>query len=413
MTEVVLISRSREYEARLKTLPFANLTTLVGNEQLFEINDVLGRIGTMHPDLVFLGPALNHDGANELSAGLLERYPGLSLVLVDEDSNVVPDWLHELGAHAVVSPTADDETLMSVIERLTGQPAIEERSQLEAPTVELAPLLPEPVTEVPVAVERLRDAGQIVAVISPKGGQGKTTIASNLAIGLARVAPGGVVLVDADVQFGDVQAVFGLTPAHTLPDMVTGSAMRDSLVLKALLTPHSSGIFAVCGAASPADGDRVTGEQFGQLIEHLASIFRYVVIDTAPGLNEHALTAIELSTDAIVVASPSVPTLLAVRKELAVLAAIDLTPQSLHFVLNLADPAAGLNQRDVEELTGAPVSVAIPRSSVVALATNRGIPILLEGSRDSAAKALGQLVANVSGLPYSVRIREARKQARK
>lgn len=412
MTEVVLISRSREYEARLKTLPLPNLTTLVGSVQLFEINAVLGRMGTVQPDLVLLGPYFKHESAAELSAELLERYPGLSLVLVNEDSSL-PDWLHELGAHAVVSPTADDETLISVIERLSGQPPVELPSPLGAPTVDLESSYPDPAVEPPLSPEPARDAGRIISVISPKGGQGKTTIASNLAVGLAREAPGGVVLVDADLQFGDIEAVFALTPAHTLPEMVAGSAIRDSLVLKALLTPHSSGIFVVCGAASPDDGDEVTGEQFGRLIERLASIFPYVVIDTTPGLGEHALTAIELSTDAIVVASPSVPTLLAVRKELAVLTTINLTPHSLHFVLNLADSAAGLNQRDVEELAGAPVSVVIPRSSVVALATNRGVPILMEGSRDRAAKALGQLVAKVSGLPYSVRTREARKQRQK
>jgi pilus assembly protein CpaE len=258
-----------------------------------------------------------------------------------------------------------------------------------------------------------RNAGRVISVISPKGGQGKTTVASNLAIGLARTAPGGVVLIDADAQFGDVEAVFALTPAHTLPDIIAGSATGDSLVLKALLTPHPSGIFVVCAAASPADGDAVTGEQLGGLIRHLASIFRYVVIDTTPGLGEHALTAIEFSTDAIVVASPSVSTLLAVRKALALLKAVNLVPHTLHLVLNLADSAVGLDQRSVVALAGAPVSVTIPRSSIIALATNRGTPILAEGSRDPAAKAFGHLVAKVSGVPYSSGTRSAQKQGRK
>lgn len=306
-----------------------------------------------------------------------------------------------------------DVVLTGVTERSSGQPAAEVPAPREASAVAPEPSLPAAAFESLVRAGHARDAGRIIAVISPKGGQGKTTIASNLAVGLARGAPGGVVLIDADSQFGDIEAVFALSPAHTLPDMVAGSATRDSLVLKALLTPHSSGIFVVCAAASPADGDEVTGEQLGDLISHLASIFPYVVIDTTPGLGEHALTAIELSTDTIVVSGPSVPTLLAVRKELEVLKTINLTPRSLHFVLNLADSAVGLDQRGVTALAGAPVSVVIPRSSVVALATNRGAPILLEESRDRAAKALGQLVAKVSGLPYSVRTRTARKRRRK
>ncbi len=233
---------------------------------------------------------------------------------------------------------------------------------------------------------------QVIAVLAAKGGVGKTTVATNLAVGLAKQAPLSVVLVDADVQFGDVATALSLTPGHSLPDAVTAAAAGDNLVLKAYLTPHPDGYYVVCGAESPADGDRVTGEQLSHLIRQLAEIFRFVIIDTAPGLGEHALAALETATDAVFLCDMSVPSARGLRKELAVLATIGILPPTRHVVLNFADRVSGLSVRDIEATIGVPVDVAVPRSSVVALSTNRGIPLLQAGKRNSASAALTVLV---------------------
>ncbi|TDW30411.1 AAA family ATPase [Cryobacterium psychrophilum] len=253
-----------------------------------------------------------------------------------------------------------------------------------------------PPTFVPPPIDTLGEVAgiprQIIAVVAAKGGVGKTTVATNLAVGLAKQAPLSVVLVDADVQFGDVATALSLTPGHSLPDAVTAVAANDSMVLKAYLTPHSGGYYTVCGSDSPADGDRVTGEQLSHLIRQLAEIFRFVIIDTAPGLGEHALAALESATDAVFVCGMSVPSARGLRKELAVLTGIGLMPQSRHVVLNFADRVSGLSVRDIEATIGVPVDIAVPRSSVVTLSTNRGIPLLQDGNRNPASAALTELV---------------------
>ena len=95
----------------------------------------------------------------------------------------------------------------------------------------------------PAAVGRNR----VIAVVSAKGGVGKTTIATNLAVGLAQDSPLGVVLIDADMQFGDVATALSLAPSRTLPDLVSGVVPNDTMVLKTYLTPHPSGFYVVCG----------------------------------------------------------------------------------------------------------------------------------------------------------------------
>lgn len=245
----------------------------------------------------------------------------------------------------------------------------------------------------PAAAPQVRS--QIIAVVAPKGGLGKTTVATNLAVGLARSAPMSVVIIDADVQFGDVAMALDLDPIFTLPDAVTRAAAEDPLVLKTFLTPHAGNLYAVCGSLLPSDGDRVAGDQLSHLILQLAEIFQFVIIDTAPGLGEHSLAALELATDAVFLCDMSVPSARGLRKELATLTDIGIMPPVRHLVLNLADRRNGLTVRDIEEMIGLPVDIAIPRSSLVALSTNRGVPLLLDTGRNAAAVALNRLVSRV------------------
>lgn len=398
MRKVLLISRSSDYEARLRHVLADDLTSAMGAFLMFGAEVILRHIGDeVDVRVVFVGPYQSYDGANELFDGLRQRYPGVSIVLVHEDDETAEEWRLELGATAMISPYADDETVASLVQRM---------SELADPIEDQETLrLMAALDHLPA----LEQAGKVIAVASPKGGLGKTTIAANLAVGLAALAPASVVLVDADLQFGDVATVLGLTPGHHLPEMVTGLAPTQAIVLKTLLTPHRAGFYAVCGAESPVEGDRVTPEQLAHLIEQLADIFRYVVIDTSPGLGEHALTALEAATDAVMVCSMTVTNLRALRKELAVLSHIGIGPLR-HAVLNMADSFSGLSRADAEATIGVPIEVVIPRSKAVSLSTNRGIPLLLEGSRDPAAVAMGDLVEAIAGQPLAIRGRKSRRR---
>ena len=425
MTPFLLVSRSVEYESRLRLLLGERLRVVPGEFMLLGSESVVDRAG--EPRIALLGPVLNFEETRELTRELLQRHPDIVLVVVREQRSELEDWVDELELHAVLSPSAADETTLELIDRLsdwlvaTGRADAEDfavasesavvaelEAMLEETTIdeaedaefaEVESVPPTPQWEFPPLESDT--PSEALAVVAPKGGQGKTTLSINLASGLAEVAPNSVVLVDADLQFGDITAALALRPEHTIVDAV--AAVDDELVLKTTLTHHRDGFFVIASAPSPEFADQVPAAALGALIERLRKLFRYVIVDTTPGLGEHTLVALEHVTDAVFVMNMGVPSLRAVRTEFELLRSIGLMPANRHVVVNFSDKQSGLTVRDIEHIIGSPVDIEVPRSSAVLLASNRGVPLIHDDVRDPAAKAVRSLVLRIAPDAYPKR----------
>ncbi|MGY1671216.1 AAA family ATPase [Geodermatophilus sp. SYSU D00710] len=332
------------------------------------------------PDVLLIGPDAVLQEAFGLAARLDVQCPGISVVLVADPTPETWQEAMRAGIRDLLAPAADPAEIRAAVER-AGSAAAGRRRVLR-----------------PVE-ETARYTGRVITVASPKGGVGKTTVASNLAIGLTETAPQSTVLVDLDVQFGDVASALGLVPEYALPDVAHGPAAEDTMVLKTFLTQHPSGLYAVCGADSPAAGDTVTAADVTRLLASLAREFRYVVVDTAPGLSEQTLAALDRATDVVMLSSMDVPGVRGLRKELDVLRELCMIPAGRHVVMNFAEAKGGLSVRDVETAIGTGVDVVVPRSAAVPASTNQGVPILAAGRRDPAAKELRRLVARFAATP--------------
>jgi pilus assembly protein CpaE len=301
----------------------------------------------------------------------------VSVILVTDRESEVAVPAMRAGVRDVVSASAEPADLREALDRAA--------SNLAIPTAEAAAA---PGTG-PVNQSQV---GTVITVASPKGGVGKTTVATNLAVGIAQRVPQGAVLVDLDVHFGDVASALNLTPEYTLPDIAHGPAARDSLAVKTYLTRHETGLFVVPGSNSPAASDTVTPSDVHALIDTLRTQFAYVIVDTSPGLAEHTLAAFDRTSVLVLVTSLDVPGVRGLRVELDTLSDLGLHTGSRHIVLNFNDAHRGLSVADVEATIRAKVDVVVPQSNLVPLSVNQGIPLLQSGGRDPVTKHLQSLV---------------------
>ncbi|MBM7831988.1 MinD-like ATPase involved in chromosome partitioning or flagellar assembly [Agromyces cerinus] len=422
MLPYLLVSRSAEYETRLRALLGERLAVIPGEFLTFGPDAVVSRTNGQ-PRVALLGPVLNYEETKGLVEALAVKHPDLGLIVVREQRSDLEDWVDELSLHAVLSPDASDDTTLALLDRLSAWLVANGRAEshdfdaplaLEVDDMPFVDLVdesagvedvaaepaaaPEPEPAVPEWEFPPLEAGtpsEAIAVVAPKGGQGKTTIAINLATGLAEVAPNSVVLVDADLQFGDITAALALAPTRTIVDAVADVA-ADEIVLKTTLTHHEDGFFVIASAPSPELGDQVAPLALARLIERLRATFRYVIVDTTPGLGEHTLVALEHVTDAVFVTNMGVPSLRAMRTEFELLTRLGLMPGNRHLVVNQTDKNSGLTIKDVEHIIGAPVDVEVPKSSAVLLASNRGVPLIHDDVRDPAAKAIRSIVLRIA-----------------
>jgi pilus assembly protein CpaE len=211
-------------------------------------------------------------------------------------------------------------------------------------------------------------------------------------VGLGKGAPGRVAVVDLDLQFGDVASSVSIEPQSTIADAARSDGKLSKTALKVFLEPHSDGFYALCAPLFPAEADEISESTVGHVIELLATEFDYVVIDTAAGLDEHALAAAERSSDLVLVCATDVPSVRSMRKAIDALDLLGMKNAQRHLVLNRADARVGLAKRDIEATVGLAVDVLVPSSRSVPISVNQGSPVIQSDPRSPVAKALTQLV---------------------
>ncbi|MDP9022335.1 MAG: AAA family ATPase [Actinomycetota bacterium] len=332
-------------------------------------------------DVVAVGPDIPVADALSIARTLDHERPEVSVILVAPPSPDLYQRALRAGVRDVLAPDALDAEVREVFERAL------EVTQRRRDNV--------------TAGEPTSAGGKVITVLSPKGGSGKTTVATNLALGLAEAARGKVVLVDLDLQFGDAASGLGLVPEHTIADAARAVNGLDALTLKVFLTPHPSDLYTLCAPESPAEGEEVTAQQVTQVLQVLSAEFTYVIVDTPAGLGEHTLSAVECATDLVLVCSMDVPSVRGLRKEVLALDQLGMSHQTRHFVLNRADSRVGLDAGDVEATVGLPVHVSLSSTRAIPVSVNQGAPVITSEPRSPAARQLRELVGRFAEKPSS------------
>ncbi len=243
--------------------------------------------------------------------------------------------------------------------------------------------------------------GRVVTVFAAKGGCGKTTMATNLAIALAAGGQQRVCVIDLDLAFGDVAIMLQLVPERTVADAI-GAGQLDDTALASLVTSYAPGVDALLAPTRPTDGDHVSRGLVGELLNIARRMYDFVVVDTPPQFTDHVLAALDASDQFVLLATPDIPALKNLRITLDMFDLLDYPDDRRLVVLNRADAKVGLSGADIERIVRVPIAAHIPSSRDVPMSINRGVPLMTENPNHPASKAIRSLAASrISAPPAS------------
>jgi len=247
------------------------------------------------------------------------------------------------------------------------------------------------------AAESVEDH-QVIAVFSPKGGAGCTTLATNLALALRRETNQRVALVDANLQFGDVGVLLNLNPKNkSVLDAVEGGE-PDRDIIESVMVDHSTGIRVLLAPPSPEGADLVTAPFLRKIVDMLRQNHDWVVVDLPSGLNDHTLGVLDTADQVLVVAALEITTIKNVRLFLEVADQLDYERSKIRLVINRSDSSQGIRIGDVEASIRRTIDGTIVSDGRLAvLAVNRGVPFVVSHPESPLARDVIKLARTLAG----------------
>lgn len=235
--------------------------------------------------------------------------------------------------------------------------------------------------------------GKVITVYGPKGGVGTTTIATNLAVAL-QGPDTRVVIVDGNLQYGDVAVFHNEQPRNTILDLTPRSNELDPDIIKeVLIVSQKSGVHILAAPSRPEMAEHVNPEQFTQVIEYLKTLYHYIVIDTETHLSEIVISALDISDVIIMVTTQEIP---AIKNSKAFLTLIDqfqIGRSRVICIMNKLDKRISLSPERVGESLKQDVMAVIPlEEKIVVNSVNSGVPFMIDFKLQPIGKCISGLV---------------------
>lgn len=234
--------------------------------------------------------------------------------------------------------------------------------------------------------------GKIIAVFSPKGGIGCTTIAVNLGVAMAE-AGHNTALVDGSLQFGDVAVMLNLKSSTTIIDLVERMNELDYDLVTSVVAKHSSGLQVLMAPSRPEMAELVTEEHIKKLLQALRQMYDFVIIDTASNLNDVNLAMLDVADRIVLVTQQNLPSLKNVSRFYDLSDGLDYPSDKVMLVVNHASNRMNISIEDINKSLKRQIANIIPEDEGAYSAADQGKPLVSgpRARRPSAAYSLQQL----------------------
>jgi len=385
---LLIADDSEEMRETLKTLlTFHERIRVVGEAS--DGKQALDKVLELKPDLVLMDINMGETGKSDGLWATQEinlKYPqtGVIIISVQDESDYMRMAMSAGARDYLVKPFDSDElfrTIETVAER--------ERAKWSAiPTVAVA------------KDARSSQLAKVYTVFSPKGGVGKSVITANLAVEVKRRTHKRVLIVDLDLQFGDIALLLNVAPKSTLAHIAElAPAQMDADFVETHISDSSVGVRVLAAPLKPEYAEVITPEIIQKVLDVVKEQYHYIFIDTVPSFGPEVLAALDRSDGILMVVAPDFLTLKNVTLGMAVMDTLGYSKEKVHLILNRAQSLSSVKMKDIERGLQHRIDVEIPSDGeLVVSSVNRGQPFVQSHPTSLVAKAIGQIADLIIGV---------------
>jgi pilus assembly protein CpaE len=351
------------------------------------VNDLIAREGPF--TVLLAGPSLASRSGLRRVATLHEEAPWTSILLAFADR---PDAsLREIvqaGADDILRVPIDSDELAISLERSLEIGRLRRVVASTGPAANGSQSSPAPATNT---------LARVFTVSSATGGCGKTFLATNFALYLARHTRQRVALVDLDLQFGEVSTALRLRPKYTIYDALNrgddGEQLDFGEHLDEFMIGHEGGFSVLAAPKEPAEADRISPADVTHILEVLRTRYDYVVVDTPSALTEIVLAAFDISEHLFTLATVDLPSVRNLGVFLQTLEKLRIPSENISLILNKAERDVGLDINQIVRLFPQGFKAILPYAREVSRSINIGMPVLASDATSEVARKLATCLA--------------------
>ncbi len=380
MEEISLIIVEDDLEER------ANISDILSQVDYIKVigeadsaEEILEALVTFTPDVLLIGAYIPGDGY-QLAEKVSSMYPDITMIIIERElqEETFRKALFAGAKDVIISPYTPSKLVDSIYNSVQLEVKRQVVQSSSAPRVKQG------------------HQGQVITVFSTKGGVGKTFVSVNLAVSLAKETKGKVVLLDLDLDFGNVALALDMLPRYTISDVINEIPEFDPDSLESYLFPHSSGVMVLPVNANPQGSDLIAYEQVDRILRMLQSVYDFVVIDMPPRFSEPINSAFELADILVMVATPEVSTVRNIKTSLLALSELNYPKKKIKLILNKAESRGEIKPKDVEATLNHGLYGILPVDHKLSCSSlNKGIPLVLLYPKAKISRSFQDLAGKI------------------